>query len=109
MDWADRTSGAVTPETSHDLREVLYQENAEELACMLGQGLESSLLVLMKAILALRCSICLMPVFGVGNVHRFSTPKRGPSQFMIQGSPVCMLPFFAKACLGVVVVAKLFH
>ena len=35
----------------------------------------------MRKIMSLNCSICFMPVFGVGKVHRISTPKDGPPQY----------------------------
>ena len=34
----------------------------------------------MRKIMSLNCSICLMPIFGVGKVYRIWTPKGGPPQ-----------------------------
>ena len=34
-----------------------------------------------RKMMSLNCSICLMPIFGVGKVYRIWTPKGGPPQF----------------------------
>ena len=34
----------------------------------------------MRKMMSLNCSICLMPIFGVGKVYRIWTPKGGPPQ-----------------------------
>ena len=36
----------------------------------------------MRKMMSLNCSICLMPIFGVGKVYRISTPKSGPPQYI---------------------------
>ena len=35
----------------------------------------------MRKMMSLNCSICLMPIFGVGKVYRIWTPKGGPPQY----------------------------
>ena len=37
----------------------------------------------MRKMMSLNCSICLMPIFGVGKVYRIWTPKGGPPQYVI--------------------------
>ena len=35
----------------------------------------------MRKMMSRNCSICLMPIFGVGKVYRIWTPKGGPPQY----------------------------
>ena len=37
----------------------------------------------MRKMMSLNCSICLMPIFGVGKVYRIWTPKGGPPQYCV--------------------------
>ena len=37
----------------------------------------------MRKMMSLNCSICLMPIFGVGKVYRIWTPKGGPPQYSV--------------------------
>ena len=41
----------------------------------------------MRKMMSLSCSICLMPIFGVGKVYRIWTPKGGPPQFAPPPNP----------------------
>ena len=36
----------------------------------------------MRKMMSLNCSICLMPIFGVGKVYRIWTPKGSPPQYV---------------------------
>ena len=47
----------------------------------------------MRKMMSLNCSICLMPIFGVGKVYRIWTPKGGPPQFSTWMFVSSFLPF----------------
>ena len=47
----------------------------------------------MRKMMSLNCSICLMPIFGVGKAYRIWTPKGGPPQFSTWMFVSSFLPF----------------
>ena len=62
--------------------------------CKCGKGCKSSNFVTpddsarnrkMRKMMSLNCSICLMPIYGVGKVYRIWTPKGGPPQYDDEG------------------------
>ena len=53
----------------------------------------------MHKMMSLNCSICFMPVFGVGKVYRIWTPKGGPPQFSTWMFVSSFLPFVVSLFL----------
>ena len=69
-----RAVATITNVPSSTLPDSLFIRNFKTASCASCAFLRSPGDIL-------NCSICLMPVFGVGNVYRFWTPKGGPPQY----------------------------